>query len=68
MKFEKSKFDKERKKGPKEGTKAEEQGDKKQLPSFACGGRVGKVKRMAEGGMVRGTGCATKGKKFGGTN
>ncbi len=29
-----------------------------------CGG---KVKKYAEGGSVRGTGCATKGKKFSGT-
>lgn len=63
--FEKSKADKEVKGKGKEGSKKEEAYDKKQFPGMKCGG---KVKRMAEGGMVRGTGCATKGKKFGGTN
>jgi len=63
--FEKSKADKESKKNGKEGSKKEEAFDKKQAPGMKCGG---KVKKMAEGGIVRGTGCATKGKKFGGCN
>jgi hypothetical protein len=59
--FEKSKADKESKKGPKEGSKKEESADKKQFPGMKCGG---KVKKMASGGMVRGGGAAVKGKKF----
>jgi hypothetical protein len=60
--FEKSKADKEKKGGPKEGSKKEERMDKKQFPMFKKGGCV---KKMATGGAVmRGTGCATKGTKY----
>lgn len=51
--FEKSSKDKE-KKGMKEGSKREEAFDFKQ-------------KRFAAGGLARGGGAATKGKKFSGT-
>jgi len=56
--FEKSSKDKE-KGGMKEGSAKEEAMDKKQS-RFACGGKV----KKATGGMMRGTGAATKGKGF----
>jgi len=60
--FEKSGKDKEKKGGPKEGSKREEFMDMIQKKKGAKSG--GKTK-FASGGIMRGTGCATKGKKFG---
>lgn len=62
-KFEQSKKDIENGKHGKEGSKREEAWDRKQS-KMACGG---KVKGMKTGGIVRGTGAATKGKNFSGT-
>jgi hypothetical protein len=57
--FEKSAKDKEKKGGPKEGSKKEEAMDVAQM-GYKRGGTV----KCASGGMMRGTGAATKGKKF----
>ena len=64
-KFEKSKKDMESMFMGKEGSKKEEGADMKQMhkrKGMKCGGAV----KMAAGGSVRGTGCATKGKNFSG--
>lgn len=58
--FEKSKKDTEPS-AMKEGSKKEEALDKKQARGYACGG---KVKGMATGGSVRGTGAAQRGTGF----
>lgn len=48
----------------KQVAKKEVKAHEKQMHGMKCGG---KVKKYAAGGSVRGTGCATKGKKFSGT-
>ena len=48
----------------KKVAKKEVKKHEKALHGMKCGG---KVKKMAAGGSVRGTGCATKGTKFSGT-
>ena len=60
-KFEKSKKDVERKGKGAEGSKKEEFLDKMQAKGMKTGG---KAKGYAEGGIMRGTGIAVKGKKF----
>lgn len=60
-KFEKSGKDVEVKGKGKEGSKKEEAFDKMEMKGMKKGG---KVKGYAEGGIMRGTGAATKGKKF----
>jgi hypothetical protein len=60
-KFEKSKKDAEVKGMGKEGSKKEEAFDKMQAKGMKCGG---KVAGKAAGGIMRGTGAATKGKNF----
>lgn len=61
--FEKSGKDKEVKGKGKEGSKKEEAFDAKQAKAagYKCGG---KVKKMATGGSVRGTGAAQRGIGF----
>jgi len=59
--FEKSSKDKEKKGGPKEGSKREEFMDMIQKKK---GAKSGGKTNFASGGIMRGTGCATKGKKF----
>ena len=59
-KFEKSGKDVEIKGKGKEGSKKEEAFDKMQMKGMKTGGKV----KCAEGGIMRGTGIATKGKKF----
>ena len=59
--FEKSGKDKEVKGKGKEGSKKEEAFDKMQMKGMKSGG---KVKKCAAGGIMRGTGAATKGKGF----
>jgi len=64
--FEKSKFDVE-KKGEKEGSKADKARDRAQLKAVnkEKGMKTGgKIKCAAEGGIMRGTGAAVKGKRF----
>lgn len=61
--FEKSKADKETKGGPKEGSKKEELLD--MIQAKKKGAKSGGKTKFASGGIMRGTGCATKGKKFG---
>lgn len=48
---------------PREYAMGEKKEDSAKM-GMKCGG---KVKKMAAGGSVRGTGCATKGKKFSGS-
>jgi hypothetical protein len=59
--FEKSGKDKEVKGKGREGSKKEEAFDKMQMKGMKTGGKVNKC---AEGGIMRGTGAAVKGKKF----
>lgn len=64
--FERSKYDVE-KKGEKEGSKADMARDRAQMKAVnkAKGMKSGgKAKCYAEGGIMRGTGAAVKGKKF----
>lgn len=61
--FEKSSADKEKKGGPKEGSKREEFMDmiQSKKKGMKCGG---KVKGKSAGGVMRGAGAATKGTRF----
>lgn len=64
--FERSKFDVE-KKGVKEGSKEDMARDRAQMKAASKERGMksgGKVKSCAQGGIMRGTGAAIKGKKF----